>query len=223
MGLGGRTGDRLLTVLTVGVTVVAVVAVVHRFISGPPLPAIPTEFEPRVISDWNDYASDGVRLGPGSAAVVIVAFFDYLCPRCEAADAQLRELRRRHPEKVAVVYRHFPFLADLSFSASVAAECGRRAGRFRPIHEALLTGTDSLGITPWTRIAIGAGVRDTATFRACMHGRAAEQVVRRDLRAGQRLGVAGTPTLLVNELLFEGSPGLAYLDATVRRASTRRP
>jgi len=47
-----------------------------------------------------------------------------------------------------------------------------------------------------------------------------------DTAAGRRLGVRGTPTFLINELMIAGYPGAErleqYVNAAVRRARARR-
>jgi hypothetical protein len=51
----------------------------------------------------------------------------------------------------------------------------------------------------------------------------AAKVVRQDLIAADYLGVAGTPAVLLDDLLFKGSPGFAYLQRYVeaRRSEAR--
>lgn len=176
---------------------------------------------PRIVAEWRRYATDGTRLGAANPRVTIVEFADFQCPYCRSAASTLRELRRRYPEEIALVYRHYP-LQDGSLDAAVAAECGNRAGFFEAIHDRLFEEADSLGSKPWTRIAWEAGILDTLQFAACMKDSSTLSAVTRDIRAASELGVNGTPTLLVNDQLFTGSPGLEYLERYVRQAVAAR-
>jgi protein-disulfide isomerase len=213
-----KARSRLLSVLAITATLIAAAFAVSKTQRlSQPLAAHSAELE--VIPNWGEYMSRGVRLGPRGAesddvAVTIVVFSDYQCPHCLALDATLSDLRARYPDDIAVIYRHFP-LQEVSLRAAIASECGARQGMFESIHHEFFRQVDSLGIKPWTAIALDAGITDTRTFDACMNDSTAFSAVARDVRAGQDLGVRGTPSLLVNELFLPGDPGARYLSDLV--------
>src|SRR5207247_10783575 len=64
-----------------------------------------------VVPDWRSYSAHGIRLGPDQAEVVVVVFSDIRCLHCRKAWASLAEARRKYPEHLAVVYRHYPLIA----------------------------------------------------------------------------------------------------------------
>lgn len=141
----------------------------------------------------------------------------------EPRTRDLRILRRHHPRDVAVVYRHFPLtiIHPHARVAALAAECGAREGVVEALHDRLYDEPDSIGLKPWTRFALEAGVTDTTRFVSCMNGAEAKTALSHDSVAAARLGVVATPTLLINELKFEGSIGLKRLKASVARALQR--
>jgi len=179
--------------------------------------ATPYTEQVRPVRDWRSYAS-GSRIGPAGAAVTIVEFSDFQCPYCRTMADRLRALRQAHPDEVTLIYRHFP----LSYhpharSAARASFCADRQGRFEAFHDALFAAQDSLDGTGWQRFAGIAGVPDAAAFDACLRDGASLEAVERDVAAGRKLGIAGTPALLVNGVLITGE-SLATLEDHVARA-----
>lgn len=198
-------------------TAVAMAAVgIHKLYR---VPSLPEERQPRTVLDWRRYTTQGARLGPANPRVTVVEFADFQCPFCRQAAVTLRELRRSYPRDVAIVYRHFP-LDDVSLAAARAAECGNRAGFFEEIHDRFFAQPDSLGVKAWTRFAWESGIQDTLQFSRCLEDRSVISVVARDVQAASQLDIRGTPTLLVNDQLFTGSPGLKYLKRVVKQAVT---
>mgnify|MGYP001454433258 CR=1 FL=1 len=109
-------------------------------------------------------------------------------------------------------------MGELSRLAAIAAECAATQGHFWDMHSALFTMVDSLGIRPWREFAKQVGIRDLEKFDSCMKAEEPQRVLDRDLAASQQLGIIGTPAVLVDSLLFTGSPGHHYLLRYIRLA-----
>jgi len=169
---------------------------------------------PRTVANWSDYSQEGVRLGPDSALVTVVEFGDFQCPICARAAAYLSRFRGGSPSEVAIVYRHYP-LHQPAFTAAIAAECARLVGSFERFHDALYRQPRLIGEVPWSAFAHEAGVADTLAFAQCMRGNEAAVAVSRDTAAANALGVRGTPTFLVNEVVVPGFPGDEIMDSMV--------
>ncbi|HSW30414.1 MAG TPA: thioredoxin domain-containing protein [Longimicrobiales bacterium] len=210
----GPRGDRLLTLAAVVATLMAASAsAVFYFSSGSPEGAGSVE-PPAEVGDWGQYTRMGIRLGPQDAPVTVVVFLDFGCAYSREAAQDVREVRRLHPDKVTLVFRHFP-LTDPSLHAAMAAQCASEAGAFEAMAGRLFAQPDSFGVKAWTLFANEAGVRDTITFKTCLDDTATLDRVRQDATAGRTLGVTGTPYLLINDRLFQGSPGLSHLNQYV--------
>lgn len=156
-------------------------------------------------------------MGPSSARVTIVEFSDFQCPFCRAAAQYLRDLRRRHPTDIAVIYRHYP-IHEYAAQAALAAECAAAVGAFEPIHDLFFAQGDSVGEKSWTRFAADVGIQDTVRFAKCMRDDVTALALSRDTMAANELGVHGTPTFLINDLEVAGFPGAAALDKYVEDA-----
>jgi len=206
------------------ITGVALAVLLHRWTSDPRLGSVPESYDPRVVSEWREIDGSPTRFGRGSdsAPVTVVVFSDYLCPFCARATRSLEELCRQHPDQVRVVYRHLPLPADLSTTAAIVTERACRAERFPAVHRLLFENSDSIGLIPWSRLARRAGVAVTTGFMRCFEEEHPWEAVQEDRELASELGIRSTPTLLIDSLLIEGTPGLPFLDAYVRRARTLR-
>jgi protein-disulfide isomerase len=171
-----------------------------------------TAFTPVAVKNWQRYGAQGVRLGPDDAAVTIVEFSDFTCPPCRAAATDLRDLRRLYPRSVALVYRHL-IVHDRGKVAAIASACANRTGAFESMEDILFEQADSIGSKHWSKFAMEAGIRDTARFERCMREASIRNVITRDSIVAGRLGARGTPTLLLNNLRFDGYPGRKPLEA----------
>lgn len=155
---------------------------------------------PQRVEGWREYGRFGNRIGPTDAKVTVVVFSDFQCGFCAVAAERMRALRREYPSDLAVVYRHFPLRTHAhAVPAARASECAAAQGRFEPFHDALFSKQDSIGAIPWTRYAIAAGVEDLRGFDRCAGSAIPVAALERDTADGDRLGVRGTPTILVNE------------------------
>jgi protein-disulfide isomerase len=182
--------------------------------------AAPPAVRTRMVSNWRDFSTAGTRMGPANTAVTILEFSDFQCPFCRVASGDLRDLRHRYPDDVSVVYRHFPIHTHAR-EAAIAAECADRVGSFEAFHDRLFAQPDSIGAKRWTRFAAEAGILDTAQFARCLNTRSAAYQVHQDSVAAVALGVQGTPTFLINDLMVIGNPGFEQLSEYVKAALRR--
>jgi protein-disulfide isomerase len=212
--------DRLLTAallaLTACATVVTAAVVRREFLSAAPATAAR---KPLHVGNWRAYASEGRVLGPPDAPVTIVEFSDFQCPYCKVLYRSLKAVRVRYPGKVRVVYREYPLegLHAHAFEAAVAAECAGTQGRFEALHDLLFEKQDSIGLLSWATLAHRSRIPDARAFSRCLTDSAATWRVRADIAAGRRLGVRGTPTVLLNDLLLPGTPTELQLDSLTRQ------
>lgn len=171
---------------------------------------------PQAVPDWRAFAHDGHRMGRESTPVTIVVFSDYQCPFCAATMKELELVRNRYPNDVAVVYRHFPVQGHRQAIPAVrASECASDQARFEEFTNVLFASQDSIGIISWEDFAKRARVPNLNAFNACNAGHGAIPALARDTLAANRLRVRGTPTLLVNEQLFEGKPPENFIEAKI--------
>jgi protein-disulfide isomerase len=199
--------------LTLCAVVLTALTVRREFFAQPP-----AQEGQRTVAEWKSYAEAGQRTGPADAAVTIVEFADFQCPACRVTAENLRKIRTRYPEHVAVLYRHAPIPShEFAADAARASQCAAEQGRFQAYHDALFAHQKSIGEIRWTAFADSAGVASGAAFEACMARTGTVAAVENDRSAARRLGVNATPTLLVNDQLIIGAPSEEELAEMVEK------
>lgn len=175
------------------------------------------------IPDYRAFAVGRVLGGPNDAPVTIVTFSDFQCPICARVASTLSAILAAYPDRVRVVYRHWTLdrIHPYAREAAIAAECAAEQGRFARFHDHVYARQDSLGPIPWVRLAVASGVPDTVAFNRCLVSVAPEARLERDRRDGVRLGVEGTPTMLVNGLVVRGALSRLQFDSIVRGVDPR--
>lgn len=177
----------------------------------------PAQAAQKVIADWRDLATEGLILGNPRAPVRIVEFADFQCPFCGRLAPELDSLRHAFGDSVAVVFRNFPLpIHPEAFKAALAGECAAAQDRFAAFYDTVYARQEELGAVPWTKLAESAGVPDTAAFSRCLESARFEAQVRADQERGQKLGITGTPTLVLDSLVITGAPPRSRLMPLVR-------
>lgn len=199
-----------LAAAAVGTVFVQGTRILHSRGAGPEAPVPPNR-----VAEWLELVGAGVPQGPARAPLQVVYFSDFECPACRTLHARLDSLSARHRGMVAVTMLHFPIesLHPHARAAAVAAECAGDQARFAEFARLLFRAQERIGTTAWDALARKAGVPNLEVFRRCTAGAEAPERVRRHEALGRRLGVSGTPTVIVNGLMFDIPPSTAQLDS----------
>ena len=213
--------DRLMDIMALLVGVAAIVLMVDVVWNRSSVRAANGKEHNVEVPDWRQYIAQGRTLGPATAPVTILEFGDYECPACRHFHGTLEAVMAAFGDSVTVVYRHFPLERHLlGQTAARAAECAADQGRFVPYHNLLYENSSwlALGSRAFELYARGVGVPDSARFAECLFSLDDMKSLSSDWDAGLALGVQGTPTIMVNDLLLGGVPDSATLSGLVREA-----
>lgn len=212
---GSHLSNLLTGVLTVCALLMTAVVVRREFgVSARTTPGVTATNQP----DWRVFAAEGHVIGNPAAPVTIVEFADFECPYCRRFSEQVDSIRLRGRD-FRLVYRHFPLRNHrFAIPAARASECAAEQLRFTDMHSQLYANADSLGLVSWWWYAKRAGVGDSVAFHRCTQSSRRLAALNRDTIAGNRLGVRGTPTILINDLRLDGVPPLDTLLALIDRA-----
>ena len=201
------------TGLMVCCALVVTAAVARREFFPAPVAAQP-DTKPRPADNWKELAAAGQRMGPAVAPVQIVEFSDFQCPFCATFAETLRKVRARHPDRVSVLYRHYPIqqIHPYARTVALAAECAGEQGRFEADHDRLFAQQDSIGSKAWERFATEAGVADMDAFTRCVRDERLLAKVDRDAELAEESGIDVTPTLVIDGTLIPGALSEAELE-----------
>lgn len=171
-----------------------------------------------VDQEWEELLLSGRTVGPADAPVKVVVFVDFECTACRAYHAYLTDVRQRYERHVAMVLVHFPLRQHrYAYEAAHAAECAHAQGRFAEFVDAAFDGQEQFGVRPWTAFASDAGVPQLDAFAACMNDTEVLGMIDLGLDRGRRIGVRGTPSVLINGLRYALPPARPQLMSAVQR------
>lgn len=176
-----------------------------------PAAAAPT-FDPDAIYDVP--LDDAPRRGPDDALVTIVEFSDFACGFCNRMQPVMKQLDRLYPGQLRWVFRTLPLDEDEGTLASEAAIAAGRQGRFWPMHDRLFAVAGRVDRAAVEVFAVELGL-DLARFRADLDSGEARAIVGRELAAGKRLGLTGTPAFFINGRAIPGAAPLSSFLAVV--------
>lgn len=146
-------------------------------------------------------ADDDPYLGHVDAPVEIIAFEDFQCPFCQAAEPILAAVYQQYPNDIKVVYRDFPLytIHDQAIAAAQAGECADEQGKFWAWHDEAFLNQSALATAPavFSTWAETAGL-DVTAFATCVAEERYAAEVQKDLDEGFLAGVSATPTFFVN-------------------------
>jgi protein-disulfide isomerase len=170
---------------------------------------------------------DDAVMGSADAKATIVEFSDYQCPYCRVFwKNTFPQLKSEYIDKglVRFVYRDFPLdFHEMAQKYAEATECAADQDKFWEMHDKIFaeqekkgSGTTISGITvddvkKWAQ-QIGL---DSAAFDQCLNSDKYAQEVKDDLADGEKAGVSGTPSFVINGQLLEGAQPFSAFKAVL--------
>lgn len=142
-------------------------------------------------------------IGPATAPVTIVEFFDPACEGCRAYYPYVKQILAMHPREARLVLRYVPFHGPISVEGIRILEAARQQQLFEPVLEALFAGFDqwaSHGAPSPERaweIAAAAGL-DVQGARAWVAQGAVEKMMEIEVADARAVRLEATPTFFVN-------------------------
>ncbi len=179
-------------------------------------------------------ASMASELTPGPASlevgnpqgdVTLIEFFDFRCPFCKRAYADVEKLIS-DDANLRVIFKQFPILdqgdSTLSYDLARAGAAAARQDQYLAFHDTVFGWPKRVeNLDDILAIAKAAGL-NTDRLRQDMDDPAIARAIERNIAIGQALGLGGTPAYVVGEQIIEGAVGydrLAQAIAATRRAS----
>jgi cyclophilin family peptidyl-prolyl cis-trans isomerase/protein-disulfide isomerase len=156
-------------------------------------------------------ANDRAR-GAETPFVTITTYVDYQDNRSKFFVDVTNQLLAEYPNEVRVVYRPFPLAAvlDKSALAAQAAEAAQEQGKFWEMNDLLYAQHDNwINLTPadfaqWvTAQAAGLGL-NADQFKSDLQSEGIAARVQGYVNEGNRIGIPGTPLILINGQIYGG-------------------
>jgi protein-disulfide isomerase len=207
--------DRITSaILTVSAVAIAVV-LVHRELS-PARPEAPFAAPPSRVKNWSQVLASGTLMGRIDAPVKIVEFGDFECPFCRKFATAYEGVKQAFGSNVTLVFVDDPLtMHRFAAPAARAAQCAASQGRFDAFYKVVYQKQDSLGLKPWSSFAYDAQVPDTTRFTKCNQASGPVHTVVLGKALATKLGVNGTPTILINGWRLSSPPDDSTLEHVV--------
>jgi protein-disulfide isomerase len=150
--------------------------------------------------------------GPADAQVTIVEFGDYECPYCAQDEPTVKKVLAAYPTQVKLVYKNLPLdIHPKARQKALVAECVGIQGRYWQAHDQFFAGAPPEKVTE--------GV-DGGKLKACV-SQGGEGQVDSDLALAKRLGLATTPSFVIDGIRIGGTLGFGQfkllIDAELAR------
>lgn len=140
--------------------------------------------------------------------MTIVEFSNFQCPFCVKSWKKIKELLGKYPQEIRYVFKHFPLQArgiqfELSEMAAASQEVSQEA--FWAVHDFFFSGEgqsfakkDREGLKNKIEEILKEKGYDEKVFQAALETGKGKKKVEEDILAGNKIGVRGTPSILIN-------------------------
>jgi protein-disulfide isomerase len=154
--------------------------------------------------DVKSFIGDSPTMGAKDRKIVMVEFSDFQCPYCSSASVGVKQFMAKHKDKVTLVYKHFPLtqIHPEALPAARAAWAANKQGKFWEYHDVLFANQAKLGEPLYLETATKLKL-DLKKFNA--DRKIADAAIVKDFTLGRKVGVEGTPTILLNGEVVAGS------------------
>lgn len=188
-----------LLVGSLGITLLAVIAVAFLFTKKANAPILPAD--PAIVLGDARFVD-----GKSDAKVTITEFSDFQCPACRASQPLIEEIMKAASTSTRLVYRQFPLrtVHKNALAAAKAAEASGVQGKFWEMHDKLFsTQSDWEGLadpsSQFEGYAKELGM-NVDQWKKDYEGKDMETRIAKDEQDGNLLGISGTPTFYVNNM-----------------------
>lgn len=176
------------------------------------------------LGDKVDLGKDNLPiLGKNGAKVKITEFSDFQCPFCERFyQENFVQLKKDYIDsgKVQFVFRHYPLreIHPNAQKASEAAQCANEQNGFWNYHDQLFAKQsewsdldDAGALEKFVEYANALGLNGEE-LRNCVSSEKTVDIINKDVDAGNKVGVNGTPTTYINgQLVSSGGQSAGAL------------
>ncbi len=160
-------------------------------------------------------------LGNPDAPITVVEFSDYQCPYCQRGANTLKELVRKYPNDVRIVFKDYPLpFHKEAPAAHRAAFAAGQQGKYWEMHDELFARFKEFGGANMDELMASMASKlglDMTKFNADYNSDAAKKVVEDGLAQGGKVGVQGTPHFFVNGERVSGAQPIDAFETIVKR------
>lgn len=170
--------------------------------------------------------------GAGKKGVTLIEYGDFQCSACLQYYPVLKQVKEKYGDDITFQYRHFPLtsLHPNAFAAHRAAEAAAMQGKFWEMHDMLFeqqpaweNASQNAAVATFETYAEQLGL-DMEKYREDARSSAVNDIIRADMREGEKLGIKSTPTFVLNgRVLDQGIRGLEGFTELIDAELAKQP
>jgi protein-disulfide isomerase len=172
-------------------------------------------------ASWGSSGLGHPALGDAGAPVVMIEYADFQCPFCGKFAREVEpKLVEKYVESgmLRMEWRDFPYLGQESAGAALAARAAQEQGKFWEYHDLLYENkSGGFSYEKLVELAREAGL-DVEQFESDLTSGRYEGAVARDFQEGQRMGITGTPTFVINGEVLAGLQPVEVFEDAIEQA-----
>lgn len=171
-------------------------------------------------ADPKSVIGDSPTTGSPEQKIVLLEFSDFQCPFCAKAHETIKQFIAGHKDKVTLTYKHLPLtqIHPEAMPAAKAAWAAGQQGKFWEFHDAMFTQQKQLGEPLYVATAKALNL-DLKRFDQDRNSDAASKAIQKDVEMAEKLGVPGTPFLLMNGEPVPGNAQVKDMEAFLTKLS----
>ncbi len=156
--------------------------------------------------------------GAKNAKVTIVEFFDYHCGYCKKVAPTMKRVLEEHDD-VRIVFKEFPILSPDSHNAARAALAvySLKPEKYFDFHQMLMEHRAEYSDATLQDFASKLGI-DAEDLQKAMKSDAIEDELKQATDLAQKLGIQGTPAIIVGDELIPGAVEYDALEFRIKAA-----
>jgi protein-disulfide isomerase/uncharacterized membrane protein len=182
----------------------------------------------------NPYKFSGNVMGDANAKTIVYIYTDYRCPICKAFNVMISKAAKE-VKGIKIVHKNFPLDDECNKSIPVPFHVGscmlsryaiasEKQGHFWEMNSVLFENQPKpedkgLSEVDVLKLAKSMGL-DVAKLQADSHSATTKEKLSEDIDAALKLKINGTPTMVINGVLYTGIKPYNELKGILKRAAT---
>ncbi|MEE9213604.1 MAG: thioredoxin domain-containing protein [Thermodesulfobacteriota bacterium] len=149
--------------------------------------------------------------GSEKASVTVVEYSDFQCPFCKKGKDMLPQILEEYDGKVKIYYKQMPLPNhNWARQASVASYCvfQQDKDKFWEFHDMVFDNQNDIKLInsneKFNEYSKNIGL-DTKKFKDCLNSKEVSNLVDKDMKEAQSIGVSSTPTFVVDGMIVPGA------------------
>jgi protein-disulfide isomerase len=143
--------------------------------------------------------------GPATARVILIEYCDLQCPDCKAMVENLNKVLPSYDGQVRLMFKNYPLISKHPWAeaAAIVSRCAyqQKPAAFWNFYDFFYSQQEAITTANLREKALAVGKQaslDVGQLTACFDSKASLPAVQSDVFEALKLGVHGTPTILVN-------------------------